>query len=586
MKKRTNTATTPNVANIDLNLIQVSPFNYRYQNEKVDASDLQELASSIKEFGVIQPIVVRPLENDKFEVVVGERRYRASKIAKIESIPAIIQVISDEDVQEIQVIENLQRENPHPITEAEGIAKFLNFKSKKYTIDEIAKRLGKSTSFVYQRIKLISLIEPLKAMYRKDVLTSLLALKLARLDEATQLEFYNENCYDWENEQDFDISDFEDQIDNFELELSKAPFNPKNGKLDPKVGACTNCSYNTATTISLFPEEETAARCTNRSCYDNKCNLQAKLSLIQALKDNPSIPLAFDEENPIFSQIKSDNELISNRTKLEEDTDYFDTLEIPEAPDDDFDQDDEDELETYQENFEEYQNDLVQFENNIASGKFAKAIWIGENSRSTIIGQIVYVLLEKPEQTIYTSKISPVFKAKDYQEARKAKSLTPEIIENEKQRLLDREKRAVELDAEKLQLIYHSKLSESEAVSDGKHKVGKADNTALNFLLFELLGYHEKRKYVESIFNKDYSDVEDVEIFAKLTSLSKEEVMLMVRLNLLKNGSSKTPNSLAGIMLKELVDHTKSINMQADIDLINTSAKQRLEQLEDKISKL
>ena len=202
------------------------------------------------------------------------------------------------------------------------------------------------------------------------------------------------------------------------------------------------------------------------------------------------------------------------------------------------------------------------------------------------IGQIIYVSIVKTESLSYSNSTSPVIKAKDYQEAKKAKSLTPEVVENEKQRLLDREKRAIELDAEKLQLVYLKNLAESEAFSDPKHKIGNADHKALNFLLFELLPYHGKCKYVEIVFEKDYANIEAIEIFEKFATLTKEEVMLMVRLNLFNNAGSKNPNSIAGILLRELVDNTKSIDMQADIDLNNTTAKQRLEQLEDKISKL
>jgi ParB family chromosome partitioning protein len=586
MAKKTNTATTPNVANIDLNLIQVSPFNYRYQNEKASNGELEELANSIKEFGIIQPIVVRSIKNDQYEVVVGERRYRASKIAKVNSIPAIIQQLSDEEVQEMQVIENLQRENPHPITEAEGIAKFLNFTSKKYTIEDIAKRLGKSASYVYQRVKLLSLIEPLRALYRKEKLTTLQALKLARLDEATQTEFFNENCEDWETEEDFEISNFEFQIENFEMVLSKAPFNPKNGKLDIKAGPCTTCSFNTATTKSLFPEEETAARCTNRVCYANKCNLQAKLDLIQALKDNPSIPLATEGNSPIFDLIEQGNELIANRLKLEYNVGYFDTIDIPEAPDNDFDQDDEDEVSEYEENLATYKEELAEFENIIALGKTVKAIWIGEDSYHAKIGQIVYVVIEQGETINYSNSKRTEIKAKDYQEAKKAKTLTPEIIEAEKERLLNREQRAVELDAEKLQLAYHKKLEESAAIKEPGHQIGKADYTALNFLLFDSLGYYEKRSFAESVFNKEFSDIDDSELLQKLNYLTKEEIMLMVRINLLKNSNSKSPNTLAAIILRNLVDNTKSIEIQTEIELIEKTAKQRLADVEGKISKL
>ena len=127
---------------IDLSLIQPSPFNYRWgKNQVITDESLQELKESIIAHEVIQAVLVRPVEN-RFELVVGERRYRASLLAGKTTIPATIRTLTDEQVQEIQLIENLQREDPNPLAEAKAIARLFSLKDKKNTVANIAATLG------------------------------------------------------------------------------------------------------------------------------------------------------------------------------------------------------------------------------------------------------------------------------------------------------------------------------------------------------------------------------------------------------------------------------------------------------------
>ncbi len=125
-----------------------------FEEEKI-----RELAESIKENGIIQPIVVRKIE-DKYEIVVGERRYRAAKEIGLKKIPAVIRDFSDEKTLEIALIENIQREDLNPIEEANAYRTIL--KKEKITQEELAKRIGKSRSYVANILRLLDLPEKIQ----------------------------------------------------------------------------------------------------------------------------------------------------------------------------------------------------------------------------------------------------------------------------------------------------------------------------------------------------------------------------------------------------------------------------------------
>ncbi len=130
---------------------------------------IESLSNSIKLNGLLQPIVVRKVNNNKFEIVVGERRFRASKMAGLKKIPVIIKEINDEKSTLMALIENLQRENLNPVEEAKG---FLNLiKLYNLTQDEVAKEVGRSRSAVANSIRLLSLPSEILEYVENSVLT-------------------------------------------------------------------------------------------------------------------------------------------------------------------------------------------------------------------------------------------------------------------------------------------------------------------------------------------------------------------------------------------------------------------------------
>ena len=124
-----------------------------------EQSALEELAESIRENGVIQPLIVRR-KNGVFEIVAGERRWRAAKIAKLEKLPVVIRTATDQDVAELTLIENIQREDLNPIEEAEAYEKL----AERFglTHDEIAKKTGKNRSVVTNQLRLLRLSQKAK----------------------------------------------------------------------------------------------------------------------------------------------------------------------------------------------------------------------------------------------------------------------------------------------------------------------------------------------------------------------------------------------------------------------------------------
>ncbi|MBB5149618.1 MULTISPECIES: ParB/RepB/Spo0J family partition protein [Ureibacillus] len=167
------------VEKIPLQKLVANPFQPR---KKFDDETIEELAQSIREHGIIQPIVVRK-KGKKYEIVVGERRYRAAKLAKLEEIPAIIKEMTEEQMMELAILENLQREDLTPIEEAEAYQNLIE--KLNFTQDDLAKRLGKSRPHITNMIRLLQLPEEVRQMVNDGALSmghgrALLGLKNKR----------------------------------------------------------------------------------------------------------------------------------------------------------------------------------------------------------------------------------------------------------------------------------------------------------------------------------------------------------------------------------------------------------------------
>jgi len=159
--------------------------------KRFDQSKIDELAASMREKGILQPIIVRSgtKVKDKWEIVFGARRFKAAEAAGIKMMPTIVRDLTDTEVLEIQIIENSQREDIHPFEEAEGY--FALSRKPGYDAAKIASHIGRSEKYVYDRLKLLSLIAPARELFLDDKFTAGHAIMLARISPAQQKEIIN-----------------------------------------------------------------------------------------------------------------------------------------------------------------------------------------------------------------------------------------------------------------------------------------------------------------------------------------------------------------------------------------------------------
>ena len=169
------------IVEIPLSEIRSNPYQPR---KEFDEEALQEFAESIKEHGVIQPIIVKKSIKG-YELIAGERRTRASKLAGKETIPAIVREFNDQEMMEIALIENIQRENLNPIEEAEAFEQII--KTSQITQDEAAKKFGKSRSYITNILGLLRLPERTRKYVTENKITMGHARALSKLSDADEI---------------------------------------------------------------------------------------------------------------------------------------------------------------------------------------------------------------------------------------------------------------------------------------------------------------------------------------------------------------------------------------------------------------
>ncbi|MCG1656711.1 ParB/RepB/Spo0J family partition protein [Staphylococcus epidermidis] len=167
---------------IELELIRPNPYQLRKTFEE---ERLNDLASSIQQHGILQPIVLRQTVQGYY-IVVGERRFRASKLAGLTEVPAIIKELSDEDMMELAIIENLQREDLNAIEEAESYKKMMT--DLNITQQEVARRLGKSRPYIANMLRLLQLPKNVAQMVQHGALSSAHGRTLLTLKDASKIK--------------------------------------------------------------------------------------------------------------------------------------------------------------------------------------------------------------------------------------------------------------------------------------------------------------------------------------------------------------------------------------------------------------
>lgn len=260
------------IQNIKLSQIKPSPTNPR-KNFKAD--EISDLAKSIQQVGLINPITVRALNSNVkkslYEVVAGEKRYRAAIEAGLKEIECNIRDLTDDQVIEIQITENLQRSDVHPLDEAVA---YSILRERGYTTADIALKVGKTDKFVLQRLQLNKLTEQLKELFYQDVLNIGQAFELARMPFNIQEEITKKAKRQWSKEDEWNFESAADLRETFQeryvLRLKGQPFNLDDPALYPEAGACSTCPKRTLNNPGLFDDITEGDSCLDRDCLSKK----------------------------------------------------------------------------------------------------------------------------------------------------------------------------------------------------------------------------------------------------------------------------------------------------------------------------
>src|SRR6267378_4402069 len=252
--------------------------------KRFDAKSLEELAASFKTQGILAPLLVRELEESKYEVVAGARRLRAAKLAELEKLPVRVVKLTDAEAIEAQCVENLQREDIHPLEEALGFKSLLELGEPSYSIATIASRAGKSEAYVYGRVRLADLIPPVAEAFLKDQITIGHALLIAKLPTSQQQEAFAAAFRgQWTSEGNtqvlIPVRELAAWIEsNILLQLASAPFDKQDDTLVPEAGSCVNCPKRTGFNKLLFPDVRKDS-CTSPDCFRAKIDACVKKTL-------------------------------------------------------------------------------------------------------------------------------------------------------------------------------------------------------------------------------------------------------------------------------------------------------------------
>jgi ParB family chromosome partitioning protein len=215
----------------------------------------------------LQPILVRPLqdgEQGQYELVAGARRYRASKLAGRETIPATVRELTDTQCLELQLIENLQRADVHELDEARGYSALMQLQPDTYTVETLAEKIGRSEKYVYARLRLMHLVGEIQEAFYTGKLTVAHAFEIARLQPDDQRRALAE-CFPQhrttaallkdKKAEAVTVRQLRQWIEReIHLDITNAPFDPQDETLLPAAGSCARCPKRTGNNPLLFPE--------------------------------------------------------------------------------------------------------------------------------------------------------------------------------------------------------------------------------------------------------------------------------------------------------------------------------------------
>ncbi|NIR31688.1 MAG: ParB/RepB/Spo0J family partition protein [Gammaproteobacteria bacterium] len=270
-----------------------SPTNPR---KIIDKEADAELEQSVSEHGILQALLVRPRSEVEtkdgqpaYEVVIGSRRLRIASKLKLPKVPVTIREMTDDQVVEAQLVENLQRKDIHPLDEADGYRRLVE--ERGLAVTDVAAKVGRPSGYVYQRMKLCALGKAGRKAFLAGELTAATALIVARVPDAKRQAKAVEAVtrVDWRGDRPSAREASRIVQQDFMLRLADAPFKTDDAELVDKAGPCTTCPKRTGCQPELFDDVDSDDLCTDSACYQAK--VEAHWAGLQALAKDKGWPV-------------------------------------------------------------------------------------------------------------------------------------------------------------------------------------------------------------------------------------------------------------------------------------------------------
>lgn len=545
MKTESQTLETPTTQTISIELINIDP---KQPRQTYNETTIHELAESIKQHGIIQNLVLRAIEKG-YIIIAGHRRYLAAKAAGLKEVPATIRSVDDDEALAIQIVENLHREDVHPMQQAQGFKMLIE--KKHMNIEDVSTEVGKSPYFVRQQLQLNNLTKEWQDIFLKNGINSPVALQISCLAKEVQNDLYSEQV----SKEDLNsttpyISINQHLIKRYSGDLNTACFNTNDPDLDKKSGACTACPYNTAV-ASLFPNEQEKPMCNNTVCYKAKIALHINKEMHKVLED-PSTILVYQDWHipPIVETLKKEGTIVY---KLGYGGDCRE-IHRPEMPT----------WETYlqqqksnkkseksiRQNFKNDQDthtfQLEHFNKNLSTGKYKKAFMIHSTNGQS--GKYLFIEMN----TKSSGKKSPKSITEE--------NATIEDINIEIKRIQEREIRRKELDAEKVHKRLVDTTKEDKTLQILPPKASLSDQILISFLLLEHISYHEKEEIQKVLKSPALWNPTNSNKFKEaLQSLTKPQITYLIRRVIIDKYANSLPNSRGGYIFRLMVESLRNV---------------------------
>lgn len=484
--------------------------------EVVEDDALIELSNSIRDNGLLQAIGLN-FTNGKHEIIYGHRRFVGSVKVQIaiperDSVNALVyENLTDEEVLELQIIENLHRKDIHAIEEAIAYKRLIDFKN--YDVREIALRVAKSVSYVVQRLKLNDLYSEFKTAFLKDRLNLTTALKVCKISVEDQEAFWLEDFAHLDETQTIEVEDRD--LKTYMNNLNKAPFDTKDALIIPKMGACGTCPFNTSVNTFLFPDEAKTSTCTNSTCFQQKAVLSFDLKLKEAL-ESPEMEListSHEGMNALCTELMNQGHKVFDRNS-------FDVIDPPAVIDySDYEEEYEneyyeskEEMETaYNKAVKEYEEELKAYEEKISAGKFIKAFVLTGNKK----GESVFIELTKEKEGKQTSK--------GLQEKIKSGVVTDEDIKTEIKRITANEVRKKELEEEKVQPLIFETFEKNKEFISSATPLNIQEKVGMILMLVDYGGY-KMEKEIYKLGNIKNKNSHKIYLYKALVEMSESDL--------------------------------------------------------------